>query len=316
MNTYLKYAFFVALCAVLVCYLLPNHPVVKRFSSNLRSIATKYGFVKSPPPPPKPLKYAIVTYSSDETWKGTVALLQSLHDVKTSVDIIVLETGTSHLTSKYFPNITSIRPPFPDERVLGKEKGADSSWEKGYDLLYGFALDAYDKLLFLDSTRLVLENIDHLFKDVAAPSASRGKCLPCDQYEGISAGVIMFTPNYRKSYLKLMSIVANQRLNTRGKVMDWDKPVDYLLRELWQNTSVNFIDSSYDYAAHTCICKSAEGRKWQEKKVAVVNFGLCASYPWMAEYTNPKIAPCYSSILRIWWYKYKTAIGEDTSNMP
>jgi hypothetical protein len=117
-------------------------------------------------------------------------------------------------------NVSLITPTFPWSEGIEPASGWD---RKTWDFFYVFSLDAFDKILYLDYTRLVQHNLDTLFTAWPAPAGPRGRCLPCDDYEGISAGLFLLRPDYERYYrFGIYELMAKHPLDTKGRIMDWE----------------------------------------------------------------------------------------------
>lgn len=132
-------------------------------------------------------KFAYVTLLYSNFVSGTRALGQSLRDTGTKADTVVLVTpdvsdGTKTLLKKDGWTV------LPVEVTNNPNAGYQSRLIYVYTKLLIFGLTEYDRIVFLDSDVLVLENVDELF--TCGPF-----CAVMRHGELLNSGVLVVTPS-------------------------------------------------------------------------------------------------------------------------
>ncbi|CAM9587286.1 unnamed protein product, partial [Phaeothamnion confervicola] len=139
------------------------------------------------PPSQQGSNYAFVTLLYSNFVHGTRALARSLHDSKTIADVIVLVTpDVSDSTRRTLAcEGCIVRPvevePNPNQNFLSRLVHV-------YTKLQIFGMTEYDRIVFLDSDTLVLENVDELF--LCEPF-----CAVMRHSELLNSGVLVLTPS-------------------------------------------------------------------------------------------------------------------------
>jgi lipopolysaccharide biosynthesis glycosyltransferase len=144
------------------------------------------------------MRRAFVTYLGNKAFiPGVQALYNSLRLYNKSADFIILVKDSIEKeailelerTNLQFKLIQSISNPYDHGK---DERGVKST----YDKLWTFALDEYDKLVFLDADLIICENIESLFEKPHMSAVVAGKLLPENMnWADLNSGVMVVNPD-------------------------------------------------------------------------------------------------------------------------
>eukprot|EP01100_Stratorugosa_tubuloviscum_P004470 TRINITY_DN2123_c0_g4_i1.p1 TRINITY_DN2123_c0_g4~~TRINITY_DN2123_c0_g4_i1.p1 ORF type:complete len:383 (+),score=121.60 TRINITY_DN2123_c0_g4_i1:18-1166(+) len=259
-------------------------------------------------------KYAIVTFISSKSWQGTLALVQSLLYVNTTVDIVVLHYNTVPEGQNYLfdKNIKVLKV---NKWFSIKRQSSHLAWDDDtFSMIYTFALDQYEKVLFINWDRIVLKNIDHLFLNTKIEDSnniyelitSSGNCQPCEKRVNISSGLFMTKPNFQ-FYKQLYQFAASNLIKAE-KELSWEKAEDILLQKMVRIEQIkpNIFNETLDYTAHNCICKERNDTI-NFNDISIFNIGPCGPLPWKINLNNAKIENCFRHFIKFWWFHYSAA---------
>jgi hypothetical protein len=92
------------------------------------------------------------------------------------------------------------------------------------------------------------------------------------------------------------------------------KPKDYLVRELYARLgeTIEVLPPKFDQNAQSCSCK-IRSKRVEEDLVRAVAIGPCGPEPWLANFKDTKVAPCYAFWMKRWWLTYIRATDQEES---
>ena len=161
------------------------------------------------------------------------------------------------------------------------------AWRVSFQKLAVFSLTQFEKIVFLDSDTMLLQNVDELF-GLPSLSAAMDNCDRCTLFHGMNAGVLVLEPSGKvwqsiKDYTKQQSCLSkifewwDQELLTC--LFDHRQPVEYNVGNWYQLPHV------YNLFIKNCNCKDRSKNKdpfystWNDSDVKVVHYA-CSDKPW------------------------------------
>lgn len=230
----------------------------------------------------------LTVLSSDDYLKGVLALNETLKATGTLVPFSVLVTGAASeysekLIQKY--GISTIRLnrtiDLPEEVKRQNVSKDYSHWNSTLDKLFVFELMQFDKIVYLDSDMMVLENIDHLFdKPHMSAVVAAGKVPGNESWKGLNSGLLVIVPekDIVEKLIKTIPQVVSKKENVgdqdilQSYFQDWTGNADLKLDDKYNL----FFSSIHDYVELGYKIYSEK----DEKNIAVVHFTGKVK-PWM-----------------------------------
>src|SRR5690606_3624872 len=124
-------------------------------------------------------------------------------------------------------------------------KSGPTHWQFTFEKLYIFSLTQFDKIVYLDSDMLVLENIDELFdkEHMSAVGPAGGRFPGNEDYNGLNSGLLVIQPN-TKDFDSLINLIPSvtERLQSCG---DQDVIIEYFIED-WRNRAELHLDDRYN----------------------------------------------------------------------
>lgn len=159
-------------------------------------------------------KYAYLTLlGSNNYLLGTLALNYSLNSTNTQYPLIVLVTENINSEVRRILEINNIRyleVPNIQSRIKKGIKKEYPHWENTFSKLTVFGMTQFDKIIFLDSDMLVMDNIDELFNKKNLSAVVAGKSFPGNEnWVDLNSGVMVIEPKIGEDsrLIKLMSSI-------------------------------------------------------------------------------------------------------------
>lgn len=141
----------------------------------------------------------VTLLSSESYFDGVIALNASLQSVGAKYPLYCLlssnlDTCIQDKLKQY--GVSCIRLDAP---ALSFSAGNDlkySNWDYTFDKLKIWGLTQFDKIVFVDSDMIVVNNIDHLFEKPDFSAALAGVLFPsCEGLNFINSGIMVLTPS-------------------------------------------------------------------------------------------------------------------------
>lgn len=193
-------------------------------------------------------KVYITLLGSDNYLIGTLALAQSLKNVKSKYPLVVMITSDvsqksiSVLERKRIQYIKIDKISASNQAMNKNEEGGYSNWSNTFSKLAIFGFIQYKKVVFLDSDMLILENIDNLFKKKHMSAVVAGKSYPGNSdWKDLNSGTMVIVP--RKDEDKRLLQVLNSS-NFSGQFGDQD--IIQLGYPNWRNDSSLELGEEYN----------------------------------------------------------------------
>lgn len=238
------------------------------------------------------MKYTFLTLLSTENYlKGVLVLHKSLKNTKTKYPFtVLLSDRISKRSEKILQSygIDTLRMFNSIDFEIKKDinTSGPTHWNYTFEKLSIFGLTQFDKIVFLDSDMLVLENIDELFqKDhMSAVGPAGGKYPGNESYNGLNSGLLVIKPNkmdFQNLIERMPKVI--QRLENCG---DQDVIIDYFI-ENWRKENDLHLDDKYNmifpyigyYVKHF---NYTVNQKKSENNIKVVHF-IGTGKPWMQQ---------------------------------
>ena len=181
------------------------------------------------------MKYTFATLlsSSDYIW-GVIVLYKSLQKYgKTKYPFLCVcskSVSENEITflNKFKIKCLRLTQSATDGIDLYGQMSAYRRWDNTFDKLMIWGLTEYEKIVFLDSDMIVLNNIDDLFQKPSFSAVALGKLL--FNWEYANAGLIVMEPSNDicNKMIKLIPITVEDRIEKNHFVGDEDVLYDYM----------------------------------------------------------------------------------------
>ena len=232
--------------------------------------------------------------ASDDYLEGVLVLNESLKRVDSKYPLVVLMT--KKLDSTTLDSLTRNKIKFieytediklPD---LTRERNSNQGvvhWNNTFGKLKVFGMDTYEKIVYLDSDMMVVENIDFLFTCPHLSAVVAGRMFRGNEdWVELNSGLMVIEPNKdleRKliGYLPICS-VKRDKMGDQEVIqeyhIDWKSKKELLLDDGY-NMFVGYMDYYSD--KHNYSYKGYGGKNDSDTKpIAVIHF-ILKRKPWM-----------------------------------
>lgn len=148
--------------------------------------------------------------------------------------------------------IPSIR--LTDSVLVPKNLCADPNfahWSKTFDKLKIWGLTQFEKVVYLDSDLLILNNIDHLFENAPFSGVCAGKSYPGNEsWRGINSGLVVIKPDHEveQRLITLLPSVA-EAYKKIGRVMGDQDVIQWYVTDEWSDRPELNLDEGYNIFA-------------------------------------------------------------------
>lgn len=246
------------------------------------------------------MKYAYVTVLSSKNYlSGILTLNVSLKHVSSQYPLVVLTASDidgdsiACLKEKNITVIATDTPmQIPQKIIQSNIQFGMPQWSRTFTKLLIFELIEYDKMVYLDSDMIVLENIDCLFQYNHMSAVVAGKLLH-PEWEGFNSGCMVFIPHKGLS-AEMLSLVNH-----------FDKPLgdQDVLQEYyydWKNHKELELPQGYNvfYKDIEFYVNKAQ-YALSNRKFKVIHY-IGVRKPWMYS-TQEVIRECLSCCLHLRW---------------
>lgn len=236
------------------------------------------------------MKRTFLTVCSTENYlPGVLALKESLVQTKTKYGLTVLISKNTSIDLENMLKLMDIgvirldkEIHMPNEIIENNKINGFSHWNNTLDKLCMFELDEYEKIVYLDSDMLVLENIDELFEAPHMSAVVAGNLYPgFEEWDDLNSGCLVFKPQkgLLNEFISILPKVAEKR------TFFGDQDVLQVYYDKWADNKELKLDQKYNvFLAHIDFYTKNAGYKLhsveKEKNIAVVHFDG-KSKPWM-----------------------------------
>jgi len=256
--------------------------------------------------------YAFITLANNEAYaKGALTLAMSLLEVNSLYPLLVLVTedvpsplirALEGIGCLVYPTDTVVLPP-----ELSLET---ARWGPAFTKLVAWKRTEYEKLMFMDSDLLVLQNVDHLFTAVddmllATVDADASSCkYNAERLELINSGLLVLRPS-TTTYVQLITTLHNKTLLAQGSINDQDVIVHTMP---WEGLPYPI------YGAQVTHCECSDERLWDRANIKIIHFTaglLKLPKPW--DYSNNQqkyrnVPACTIPLYNEWKRMYDNAL--------
>jgi glycogenin len=241
------------------------------------------------------MKVYITCVSTDNYIDGVLALNESLRRVKSAFPLVVLvskgisDTGKHKIMQHGMEVIEATENILPSEAIAVNQTSNVSHWNFTFDKLLIFGLTQFEKLVFLDSDLLILENLDFLF-DKPHMTATKADTVIKD-WNWLNSGTMVIVPDV--DILEGLKREAKTIHSKRKNAGDQDVVQEYY--KDWNNHPELALPPKYNifiYFLEEYTRKHGYNLKSNntEKSIAIVHFAGKVK-PWMR-----------SNLNNIWYY--------------
>ena len=203
------------------------------------------------------MNYSFITIlSSDAYLPGVLALAHSLKQVKTKYPFNVLIPSDVEITLKKKLTQAGLSVITAQNLVLDADladKNKRPYWNKTFFKLRLFELTSFDKIVYLDSDMIVLQNIDDLFEKAHMSATVAGKCER-SEWTKLNSGLMVIEPNLQEAerIRKNIRPTCESLLETIGAYGDQD--VIQFSYPNWQDDKNLLLDECYNVMS--CVINS------------------------------------------------------------
>lgn len=188
----------------------------------------------------------------------------------------ISEEGIAYIQLKQHIATSSVIP----------KKHCYSHWNNTFDKLQIWGLTQFDKIVFLDSDLLILNNIDSLFEHDPFSGVCAGKSFPGNEnWHGINSGVMVLKPD-ESVMQELIDFIPNvvEVCKREDRPMGDQDVLQYYLTEKWDATPSLQLDEGYNVFGDflNYYIKNLK-YSWDDKakrKIYIVHF-IGHTKPWM-----------------------------------
>lgn len=196
----------------------------------------------------------ITLLSSQNYLPGVLALSNSLRKVKSAYPLFCTLSKGINIEVENALERHGIRCIRLDENVVSSDANPEersfSHWNFTFDKLQVWGLDGFEKLIFLDSDMLVLNNIDHLFEKEAFSAVCAGKSYPGhESWNSLNSGLVVICPDkdVKKALVDLTAHVISKFQAVNELVGDQDILHEFLPD--WKDENQLHLDEGYNMFA-------------------------------------------------------------------
>lgn len=232
--------------------------------------------------------------STESYLEGVLVLSESLKRTKTKYPLTVVITkdisrDIEDILKNFDINVIKIdkQIELPEETTLSNEKAGHAHWNYTLQKLFIFELTQFEKIVYLDSDMIVLDNIDELFTKPHTSAAVAGQQYPENiGWEKLNSGCMVITP--RKSIVeKIIKVLPEVQKHKKffgdqdllqAYYNEWEKDESLKLDEKY-----NLFDGYIEYYIKNLGYKLYDATS--EKNIAIVHFTGSAK-PWMMSKTR------------------------------
>lgn len=229
-------------------------------------------------------RQAFITLYTGTDWDRVIALAYGLLDVNSSFPLAVAVTKLPDESTVLHLERLHVRMHQIADVGVPRNPTIQLSWHLSWNKLRLWGLhEHYDKLVYLDTDTLPLQNIDEMM-DFPSLSIANGQVSPCENAWGVNGGVFVLEP----------SSIVHEIYTTHAKLPRWapDTEQGFLGNFVHpQVPPLHFLSTVYNTAARSCICLAPN--VWQEVKIA--HF-VATDKPWEEKGTRT----CYGHLAAIW----------------
>lgn len=231
----------------------------------------------------------LTVLSTDNYLDGVLVLYQSLKHTHTRYPFTVLITGevsntTEERLKQYDLEVIKIQEKISLPEAV-KQKNVDANfphWNETLNKLFMFELTQFDKIVYLDSDMLVLENIDELFNKPHMAAAVAGKKYPGhENWTKLNSGIMVLEPKQGmiNEFMRILPSV----IQKKEYFGDQDIIQEYYNR--WENDKSLELDERYNlFFSYVPYYIKNLGYKLasddHEQNIAVIHF-IGKNKPWM-----------------------------------
>ena len=236
------------------------------------------------------MKKTFLTLLSTENYlKGVLVLHQSLMDTNTNYPFVVLlseriSENIEKILHSY--NIQTLRMDSP----LGVDipddlnKGYATHWNYTFEKLTIFRLTQFEKIIFLDSDMLILENIDELFRKKHLSAVCAGAKFPGneDWLGYLNSGLLVVEPNINdfENLINLVPVVTRKLKNCGDQDVIKEYVAGKWTENLWLDDKYNMFQIYLDWYIENLDYTFLKNRS--DKNIKIVHF-IGTQKPWMAK---------------------------------
>lgn len=242
--------------------------------------------------------------TTDKYLEGVLVLNESLKRTKSNYELTVLITKNTSLELENMLKNMKIRVirlnrevNIPDEIIENNKDKGFSHWNNTLEKLFMFELDEFDKIVYLDSDMMVLENIDELFERPHMSAVVAGSLYPGnEQWVKLNSGCMVIKPQkgLLDEFINILPEVVNQR------EYFGDQDVLQVYYSDWEKNNMLKLDEKYNvfYGYIEYYVRNLGYKingKNNENNIAIVHF-IGETKPWMDN--KAQIRRQYLSLIR------------------
>ncbi len=201
---------------------------------------------------PKEKYCYITTLSSFDYLPGVLVLAESLRNVKSQYNLVVVLTGVEKDKYRIITTLDQNKISYiefdatlsiPNEVIstnirLGKER-----WNNTFQKLFMFNMTEYEKMVYMDCDMMVLKNIDHLFSKPHLSAVVDAASYPGNEHRrNFNSGIMVIEPEECLAE-KIFDVIANEKLKNKAI---GDQDLLQLYYSNWRESEELHLDEGYN----------------------------------------------------------------------
>ncbi len=222
---------------------------------------------------------------------GVIALVASWVLSKSPFPFIILHIGPCPNLKQRLESIPShsLKMIEIDDSFVQLPPSMESydNWRVSFQKLAIFSFTQYEKIVFLDSDTMLVQNVDELF-GLPSLAAGRDNCDRCQLFRGMNAGVFLLRPS-DEVWHSIMEYTTTKQ-SCLSKVFKWsDQELLICLFDQRQPMVDNIgkwyqLPLVYNLYINNCGCRDESPQdplytKWNDNEVKIVHY-TCSGKPW------------------------------------
>lgn len=236
------------------------------------------------------MKAFITLLSDDKYFDGVVVLHRALQAVKSKYPLLCVLSADveknigSRLLHEGIETIRLTGTITTPNRIA--DNICNAHWNKTFDKLQIWGLMQFEKLVFLDSDLLIMNNIDTLFEREPFSGVCAGKSYPGNEnWKGINSGVMVVKPDVKveQDLINLIPTVASEYRKMNRLIGDQDI-IQWYLTDKWDDNEALQLDEGYNiFGDFLNYYIKDMGYSWNNKEgkiIYAVHF-IGKTKPWM-----------------------------------
>ena len=194
----------------------------------------------------------ITTLSSFDYLPGVLVLAESLRNVKSQYNLVVVLIGVEKDKNRIVAALDHNRIShiefnaalsIPNEVISTNIRQGKERWNKTFQKLFMFNMTEYKKMVYMDCDMIVLKNIDHLFSKPHLSAVVDAASYPGNEHRvNFNSGIIIIEPEECLAE-KIFDVISNESLKNKAI---GDQDLLQLYYSNWRESKELHLDEGYN----------------------------------------------------------------------